>query len=100
MCIRDRPSQIGEADVVKIAEFLDPTQSIADLHPLLQPLAKAIKAQIWNRTTDVVSAWTAEYLIPFFLVAYGLLVYLDAARNQPALIASVLAAGRRIESCP
>lgn len=94
------PSQIGEADVVKIAEFLDPTQSIADLHPLLQPRAKAIKEQIWNRTTDVVSDWNAEYLIPFFLVAYGLLVYLDAARNQPALIASVLAAGRRIESCP
>lgn len=91
------PSQIAERDLVAMADFLDPSQDPGALHALLQPRARLIKEEIWARCDQVVvSDWRAEYLVPFFLVAYGLLVHLDDARNQPALIAAVLAAAERI----
>lgn len=93
------PSQIKQTDIIDMAQFLMPDQEFDKLHPLLKPRAKVIKNEIWSRirSNNLVHDWHSEYLIPFFLVAYGLLVYLDAARNQPALIASVLAAADLIE---
>jgi hypothetical protein len=90
------PSQVNEADIVEFAKFLTPNRNPDDLHQLLQPRAKIIKEEIWTRSSKVIENWEDEYIIPFFLVAYGLLVYLDAARNQPSLVASVLAAGQSI----
>jgi hypothetical protein len=43
------------------------------------------------------NGWYEEYLVPFFLVAYGLLVHLESARNQRALLATVLASAQRIQ---
>jgi hypothetical protein len=92
------PSQIAEKDILALANFLDPSQDPCRLHPKLKERASLIKNEIWDRCikTAIVKDWDSEYLIPFFLVAYGLLVHLDAARNQTALIASVLAAAKRI----
>lgn len=94
------PSQITQTDVIDMAQFLMPEQEFDKFHPLLKSRANVIKNQIWSRVQkeNLVNDWHKEYLIPFFLVAYGLLVYLDAARNQPALIASVLAAADLIEN--
>ena len=49
---------------------------------------------IWDRVQrqGVVHDWLSEYVIPFLVVAYGLLVHLDKSRNQGALVATVLAA--------
>jgi hypothetical protein len=92
------PSQLGEPDALAIGNFLDENQDATSLHPLLMPRARLIKEQIWKplREKRIVLDWDREYLIPFFLVAYGLLVYLDNARNQPAMIATVLCAADRI----
>jgi len=92
------PSHLPETEVVAIADFLDQAQDPAALPQRLQKRALLIKEEIWAPLTakGIVRDWLGEYLIPFFIMAYGLLVHLDAARNQQALIASVLAAGRRI----
>jgi Ternary complex associated domain 9 len=92
------PSQLGEQEALAIGNFLDESQDPSGLHPLLIPRARLIKEQIWRplREKKIVLNWSSEYLIPFFIIAYGLLVYLDAARNQPAMIASVLHAADRI----
>jgi len=92
------PSQMSEAHALMMGQFIDPRQDPLDLPPVLRERAKLIKEQIWQRLDEkaLVENWRSEYLIPFFILAYGLLVYLDSARNQPALIASILAAGHRI----
>lgn len=92
------PSQIAGGDIIAMAKFLDFEQDPSKLPDLLQPRATLIKEAIWSRSREVIQDWHKEYLIPFFLVAYGLLVYLDAARNQIALVASVLAAADLINS--
>lgn len=94
------PSHIPEDDVLRLAAFLDGANDASDLPASVAPRAKVIQDAIWKRARDgekIVENWRAEYLIPYFLVAYGLLVYLDAARNQDALIATVLAAAKEIE---
>lgn len=93
------PSQLSELDILAIATYLDPDENPSLLPEEVQQRASLIKNQIWNRMLDkkIVKDWRAEYLIPFFLVSYGLLVHLDAARNQPALVATVLAAASMID---
>lgn len=91
------PSQMAEADVLAFASFLNPCQNVADLPISVQPRARIIKDVIWEKAkARAVQDWEAEYLIPLLLVGYGLLVFLDNARNQPALVATVLAAARAI----
>lgn len=94
------PSQLAETDMLAMADFLDRSQDPDSLSSLLQPRAKLIKDEIWLRlsSNNIVVDWRKEYLIPLFIVAYGLLVHLDDARNQAALIATVLAAGERIKN--
>ena len=69
------------------------------MQPLLQRRVDLIQEAIWDRVEEraVVRDWLAEYVIPFFIVAYGLLVHLDRARNQMALVATVLAAAEYID---
>jgi len=91
------PSQMAEADVLALASFLDPIQGVATLPKSVRRRAKIIKDVIWERANArAVEDWKTEYLIPLLLVGYGLLVHLDSARNQPALVATVLAATRAV----
>lgn len=93
------PSQIAEAEVLALASFLDPTQNVDDLPTSVQPRARIIKDVIWEKAKSrAVQDWEAEYLIPLLLVGYGLLALLDSARNQPALVAMVLAAANAINT--
>lgn len=98
-------SQIPENQLLGAAKCLAPTdQPEADTDERLQWRLQAVRGVIWRVAQDrhaVSSAtgngWLQEYLIPYFLVAYGLLVYLDNAQNQRALLACVLAAAERIQ---
>jgi serine/threonine protein kinase len=92
------PSQTSQAEILNFSEFLDPNASIDKLSTVLHDRARLIKDVIWHRVLEkkLVDDWHSEYLIPFFLVSYGLLLYLDSARNQPAFVATVLAAARLI----
>lgn len=93
------PSQLSERDVLAIATFLDSAQDPSSLPEKVQQRGRLIRNEIWERMLDkeIVRDWRAEYLIPFFIVSYGLLVHLDAARNQSALVACVLAAASKID---
>jgi hypothetical protein len=91
------PSQISEADILALASFLNPTQDVDALPAFVRPRARIIKDVIWDKAKSrAVTDWHTEYLIPLLLVGYGLLVHLDSARNQPALVATVLAATKAI----
>lgn len=93
------PSHLSEPDILTIATFLDPSQDPSLLPKEVRQRASLIKSEIWDRmlAKKIVKDWRAEYLIPFFIVSYGLLVHLDAARNQSALVACVLAAASKID---
>lgn len=92
------PSQLAEGDILALASFLEPEQDVAALPKIVQRRASIIKEVIWKKAqARAVSDWETEYLIPLLLVGYGLLVYLDSARNQSALVATVLAATRAVE---
>lgn len=92
------PSQMAEADVLALASFLHPAQDVAMLPEPVRRRARIIKEVIWEKAmARAVQNWEDEYLIPLLLVAYGLLVHLDSARNQPALVATVLAATKAIK---
>lgn len=91
------PSQMAESDILAIASFLDPGQQVDALPVSVQPRAEIIKDVIWQRAKQrAVNDWSNEYLTPFLLVSYGLLVHLDSARNQPALVATILSATRAL----
>lgn len=86
------PSQVSQADVLALARFLRPEQEVGELPEAVRSRGRIIKEEIWCRAREkVVDDWAAEYLTPLLLVAYGLLVHLDDARNQPAFVATVLA---------
>lgn len=92
------PSQLSIEDVVALSSFLDRDAEIASLPESVQARAAIIQRQIWATADEkIVSDWTKEYLIPLLLVAYGLIVYLDDARNQTAFIATVLALAAKVE---
>ena len=92
------PSQLSASDIHSIANFLKWDTDVNMAHASLQSRANVIKDVIWKRLENkgLVADWKTEYLVPFFLVAYGLLLYLDSTRNQSALLATVLAAARQI----
>lgn len=95
------PSQMLETDILRLAAYLTLEEDAERLPDSVRGRARVIRDAIWDRAVNVekvVQDWRAEYLIPYFIVAYGLLVYLDAARNQEALIATVLAAAKEIEA--
>lgn len=95
------PAQIAEEDIVAAANYLYPTDAPPKVPDLLQERLSIIKEQIWGTAcnNEAVNSdkWHDEYVVPFFIVAYGLLVHLDSARNQRALVATVLGAAKRIE---
>ena len=93
------PSQIDQADVLKIAGFLPGGRKPTKLRPPVQARVNLIHEVIWDRVEQqgVVQDWVAEYVTPLLVMAYGLLVHLDKARNQMALVATVLAAAEYID---
>jgi len=93
------PSQLSIEDVLALSNFLDPNDNAGDLPKSVQARAGIIQRQIWATAEEkIITDWTMEYLIPLLLVAYGLIVYLDDARNQPAFIATVLALALKVET--
>lgn len=92
-------SQISHQAVLELAKMLDETDPIPKGPPLLASRASLIRDILWKsaRAMGIVKDWTAEYLIPQFLVAFGLLKFLDSARNQHALLGTVLSLGKRID---
>lgn len=97
-------SQVPELELLRAARCLckdDVPQDGIDSR-LLNRL-EVIRDVIWVRAVrskavslETGDPWLKEYLIPYFLVTFGLLVHLDDAKNQRALLASVLAAAERI----
>lgn len=91
------PSQLAEGDLLALAGFLRPSQDFAILPKAVRKRGEIIQKVIWKKALDrAVTDWKSEYLVPLLLVSYGLLVYLDSARNQPALVATVLSATQEI----
>lgn len=98
-------SQVPESQLLEAARCLAPEDQFPTVEDQrLQWRLKAVCEVIWKiaeekgAVSNVTNAgWLKEYLIPYFLVAYGLLVYLDNAQNQRALLACVLAAAERIQ---
>ena len=98
-------SQVPDIELLGAAHFLhngDVCKGVND--PRLVKRLGIIKEVIWSLavsnnavSADTGPAWLKEYMIPYFLVAFGLLIYLDDAQNQRALLASVLAAAKRID---
>lgn len=93
------PSQIDEGAILSLACFLEPHDDLAALPQPVRARAEVIKNVIWEKAKEraIEKDWTAEYLIPLLLVGYGLLVHLDSARNQPAIIATVLQLSKLLE---
>lgn len=95
------PAQIAEEDIVAASSYLYPTDALPKGSNPLQERLIIVKEQIWDTacTNEAVELdnWHKEYLVPFFIVAYGLLVHLEHARNQRALVATVLGAAKRIK---
>jgi hypothetical protein len=54
---------------------------------------------LWKQVIQhrLASDWNREYLIPLFLVTFGLLKHMDDARNQTSLLLTVLSLGRHID---
>lgn len=93
------PSQISEDSILQLASFLHPEHDLSLLPGAVQNRAKIIQQVIWNKARERVvrEDWVKEYMIPLFLVGYGLLVHLDSARNQPALAATVLQLAQELD---
>ena len=93
------PSQVSEQGILQLADFLREADDVDSLPAAVRERARIIRDVIWRkaRKRAVAADWQREYLIPLFLVGYGLLVHLDKARNQPALVATVLQLAKELE---
>ncbi|MFT9206405.1 phosphotransferase family protein [Acetobacter orientalis] len=93
------PSQISENGILQFANFLRQEDNLDDLPKFVRDRARIIKDVIWKKVREraILNDWEHEYLIPLFLVGYGLLVHLDKARNQPALVATVLQLAKELD---
>jgi hypothetical protein len=58
-----------------------------------------IRSCLWKQVLQnrLVSDWEREYVIPLFLVTYGLLKHMDDARNQISLLLTVLSLARHVD---
>lgn len=92
------PSQLSENEILAIADFLDQSQKLDELPVNVRHRAKSVQETIWKAMdrNKIIENWHEEYLIPLLLVSFGLLVHLDSARNQSALVALVLSATKRV----
>jgi len=91
------PTRFLYEDVMKIAAYLHPDHPIAsDVADPIQKRMGIILRSLWEPLLDrgafSKTEWYNEYLIPFFIVAYRHLAFLRSAKNQIALLATVLSA--------
>ncbi len=58
-----------------------------------------IRSCLWKQVLQhrLVSDWDREYIIPLFLVMFGLLKHMDDARNQSSLLLTVLSLARHVD---
>ena len=58
-----------------------------------------IRSCLWKQVLQhrLVNDWEREYVIPLFLVTYGLLKHMDNARNQVSLLLTVLSLARHVD---
>jgi hypothetical protein len=95
------PSGVSFESLEAMSRNLDPDEdNVAIPDARLESRMKLIRDGVWEqvRNNGVVSSWDVEYLVPMFLVAYGLLKHLDNARNQSALLMTLLSLGDRISA--
>jgi hypothetical protein len=94
------PSQVSEQGILQLARFLREADDVSSLPRAVRGRAGIIRNVIWKkaRANAIVNDWEREYLIPLFLVGYGLLVHLDSARNQPSLVATVLQLAKELDA--
>lgn len=92
---------LQEKEILDAARYLSPDDDDPALTGELHDRMSIVKGKIWSvakaNGLSRKNGWYEEYLVPFFLVAYGLLVHLESARNQRALLATVLASAQRIQ---
>jgi hypothetical protein len=91
-------AQISHNDAIALAEMLEDGDPVPDAAKIVVARANLIRDILWTsaRVSGISKDWMREYLVPQFLVAFGLLKFLDSAHNQHALLATVLALGSRI----
>lgn len=94
-------AQISHGDVMSLAQMLADEDPVP-VAPEVGPRAKLIRGALWAtvQNLDIVKDWTSEYLVPQFLIAFGLLKYLDNSKNQYALLCTVLCLAQRIRKHP
>ena len=97
------PSHVQEQEMLSAASYLYPNDACPTIDGVLGERLRIVRDEIWAHATSTKAVsksggdpWLFEYLIPYFLVSYGLLVFLDNALNQRAMVACVLAASERI----
>ncbi len=93
------PSQVPLAEVAALADAVlpgDRSPSLSDA--ILAGRHRLVAQSVWRLLDehDLVADWEKEYLVPLFLVSFGLLKHLDNARNQHALMLTVLCLARRV----
>jgi serine/threonine protein kinase len=89
------PSRFSYEEIKKTASYLHPDSIMEEaVSPLISKRMNIIKNCLWtplleNRAFNK-KEWDAEYLVPYFIVAYRLLSFHRSARNQTALLLTVL----------
>ncbi|WP_370234663.1 MULTISPECIES: hypothetical protein [Henriciella] len=92
------PSQTSQQAITMFGSFLDRGMEVTSLSEAVRDRARIISEKLWDKYFEnaKVENWDKEYLIPMFIVAFGLLVHMDEARNQTALLSTILALGNRL----
>jgi len=93
-------AHLERSSVEEIARYLHPNdRQASSTDPRVTACQDVIRDGIWAKVNEwqVVQNWEVEYLIPLFLIGFGLLKYLETARNQSALQLTILALAERLE---
>ena len=93
------PSHLKAEDVVALSKMLAIEDALPTGSDVITSRARLIREGIWKSLErgNIVDDWNREYLVPLFLISYGLLKHLDDARNQQALVSTILSLSERID---
>lgn len=92
------PARVPTAALLAAAQNLVPGDRVPCAEADLEERLDVIRDGLWEFLLShrLVSDWRNEYLVPMFLVAYGLIKYVDEARNQNALLITLLSLATRL----
>ena len=92
------PSQHSNEAIMSLASYMNPSQDVSSVDSALRQRAELIRDALWTpiKSNEIIRDWHREYILPMFLLAYGLLVHLDSTRNQAALVATVLQSSKLV----